>query len=47
MALYSWAEVWRPADHRSASAAYSDAPGVRSVGMGDLLASAFAFFPWS
>ena len=29
------------------STAYSDAPGVRSLGIGDLLASSFAFFPWS
>lgn len=47
MAWCGQVEVGYPADHGRESTAYSAAPGVRSVGIGDLLASFFAFFPWS
>lgn len=34
-------------EHSGESTAYSEAPGVCSAGTDDLLASSFAFFPWS
>lgn len=47
IARYRQVEALCPAEHRRESAAYSDAPGLRSVGICNLLASFFAFFPWS